>query len=259
VNVGDRWASAFTAAGYAFVGIAHAGRDQASREQMCTHFGVPLTIECAQVKYLHWDRPNDLREVLDYLEAQAVGPLAGMADLDQVLYAGHSAGSGGVSLVGGASRSIYGGVRTAPDPRPKALIGCSMEGEGDDGFTADSFRPIARPHLTLSGVGDTTPEAAAPPRRVPFEVMMPGDKFRFWNTELAARHSTFNHEVDACQNFQSGNGGDPARCDEYLTWLESAALAFADAHLRDLPAAHAWLASDNLATLTGNVVEWDRR
>ena len=166
VNVGAEWGQAFTAAGYLFIGIAHRGRDQASREQMCTHFGVPLTIECAQVKYLHWDRPNDLREVLDYLEAQATGPLAGVADLDKLLYAGHSAGSGGGSIVAGASRLIYGGVRAAPDPRPKAFIGASMEGEGDDGFTADSFRPIARPHLTLSGVGDTTSEATAPPRRV---------------------------------------------------------------------------------------------
>ncbi len=259
VNVGDGWARVFTAAGYLFVGIAHPGRDQASREQMCAHFGVPLTIECAQVKYLHWDRPNDFREALDYLEAQATGPLAGVADLGNVLYAGHSAGSGGGSLVAGASRPIFGAIRTAPDPRPKAFIGCSMEGDGDDGFTADSFRPIARPHLTLSGVGDITPEAPALPRRVPFDVMMPGDKYRFWNTELAARHATFNHEVTACQDFQTTNGGELARCSVYLAWLDSAALAFADAQLRDLPAARAWLASDNLAILSGNVVEWNRR
>ena len=45
------------AAGYLFIGIAHRGRDQASREQMCTHFGVPLTIECAQVNRLWTARP----------------------------------------------------------------------------------------------------------------------------------------------------------------------------------------------------------
>ncbi|MBK7074517.1 MAG: hypothetical protein IPH44_19690 [Myxococcales bacterium] len=259
VNVGAEWGRAFTAAGYLFIGIAHRGRDQASREQMCTHFGVPLTIECAQVKYLHWDRPNDLREVVDYLEAQATGPLAGVADLDKLLYAGHSAGSGGGSIVAGASRLIYGGARTAPDPRPKAFIGASMEGEGDDGFTADSFRPIARPHLTLSGVGDTTPEATAPPRRVPFEVMMPGDKYRLWITELAARHTSFNHEEQSCRDFQTSNGGDVARCAAYTAWVESAALAFADAQLRDRAEAHAWLASDNLTIASGGAAEWARR
>ena len=146
-----------------------------------------------------------------------------------------------------------------PDPRPKAFIGCSIEGPGDDGFTTASFGAISRPHLTLSGVGDSTPEAAAPPRREPFGLMMPGEKYQLWNTEEAARHSTFNHETIDCQNYQANRGADVGRCDTYLTWLDSAALAFADAQLRGSRVAKDWLASDNLVVLSAGAAEWNRR
>jgi len=259
VGVGAEWSRVFTRAGYLFVAIAHTPRTDVSRGALCTHFGITTVEDCARFKYLHWDRPHDVRAVLDYLEEQAVGPLAGMADLGQLLYAGHSAGAGSTSMVAGASRELAGMPRTLPDPRPKAFIGCSIEGPGDDGFTTTSFGAIDRPHLTLSGVGDMTPEAEALPRREPFELMMPGEKYRFWNTEPAARHSTFDHTPMDCRDYQTNRGDDVARCDEYLRWLDAAALAFADAQLRDSQAARDWLASDNLSVLTGGAVEWDRR
>ena len=88
---------------------------------------------------------------------------------------------------------------------------------------------------------------------------MPGDKYRLWITEAAARHTSFNHEEQTCRDFLTTNGGNPARCAAYTAWVESAALAFADAQLRDRPEAHAWLASDNLTIASGGVAEWARR
>lgn len=259
VTAGEEWGHVFTRAGFAFVAIAHRERDDASRLRLCEHFGVTVMADCARVKYLHYDQPNDFREVVDYLEVEAVGPLAGFLDLERLLYAGQSAGSGSTSMIAGASRTIFALPQTISDPRPIAFIGASMEGPLDDGFADDAFDVMARPHLTLSGVGDYTPEAEALPRRLPFERMMPGDKYRVWITDPAARHMTFNHELSPCQDFLSTTGGDPSRCDEHMIWLESAALAFADAYLHDLPAAHAWLASDDFIVLSGGVGEWNRR
>lgn len=259
LRVGDGWRGVFVGAGYAFVGIAHRPRSDDSRGRLCAHFGITDIAECARVKYLHYDRPRDVAAVLDFLEAESVGPLAGFLDLEHVLHAGHSAGSGGGSLLAGATRDLFGMPQMAPDPRPLAFIGASMEGVGDDGFTDTSFDAITRPHLTLSGEGDSTPEAMAAWRRLPFERMAPGDKFRLWITDADARHGTFDHDVAACEDFRTARGVPTAGCELHLAWLESSALAFADAYLRDRAEAHAWLASDAIVTMSGGVVEWSRR
>jgi predicted dienelactone hydrolase len=266
VGVGNEWRDVFVGAGYAFVAIAHTPREEtttarggASRMAMCEHFGVTTLPDCARVKYLHYDRPHDFIAVMDFLEAEAVGPLAGFLDLERVIYAGHSAGTGSTSIVGGATREIYGMPVMRPDPRPIAFLAASMEGVGDDGFPEDGFDAMSRPHLTLSGTGDDTPEAMASWRRLPFERMLPGDKHRLWIDDEQARHETFDHSTDACVTYVTARSGDTTVCDRHLVWLESAALAFVDAHARDRAQAHAWLASDALVTLSGGVVEWSHR
>lgn len=258
-RVGDEWRERFTGAGYAFVGIAHRARSDASRGRLCAHFGITDVGVCAREKYLHYDRPHDLAAVLDHLAAQSTGMLSGALDLGRILYAGHSAGSGSGSIVAGATRSIFGLPQRAPDPRPIAFLGASMEGVGDDGFGEDAFDAITAPHLTLSGAGDETSEATAPPRRLPFERMRPGGKYRLWITDVQARHGTFNHEASACSDYAAARRLDGSRCGAYLVWLESAALAFADAHVRARPEARAWLASDALTVMSAGVAEWSRR
>lgn len=258
-GVGLEWSRVFNSAGYLFIGIAHAPRSDASRASLCMQFGITTVADCARFKYLHWDRPNDVRRVLDWIDEQSRGMFAGVVDRQRMLYAGHSAGAGSTSMVAGASREYNGMARTLPDARPRAFIGFSIEGPGDDGFTETSFGAIARPHLTVSGVGDRTPEAEPLPRRRPFELMMPGDKFRFWNTDAASLHGTFDHNVGPCEDYQTMRGAPVARCAEFYRWMESAALAFADAYLRDRPEAIAWLASDNMAIMSSSAVEWSRR
>ena len=266
LDVGNEWRDVFVGAGYAFVAIAHTPREDtatsrggASRAAMCEHFGITTPPDCARVKYLHFDRPNDFVAVMDFLEAEAVGALAGFLDLDRVIYAGHSAGTGSTSLVGGATREIYGMPVMRPDPRPIAFLAASMEGVGDDGFPEDGFDAMSRPHLTLSGTGDVTPEAMAAWRRLPFERMMPGDKHRLWIDDEQARHESFDHSRDACVTYVTARSGDTSVCERHLLWLESAALAFVDAYARERPEARVWLASDAIVTLSGGVVEWSHR
>lgn len=257
-NVGAEWAEVFNRAGYLVIAVAHAPRSEPSRLAVCTLLGISAT-DCARFKYLHYDRPYDIRRVLDWLEAQSRGAFAGLIDMQRILYAGHSAGSGGTSMVAGASR-VFGGIpRTAPDPRPRAFIGFSIEGPLDDGFTDESFAPIARPHLSVTGVGDTTSESDPAQRRRVFDLVMPGQKYRFWMTDPAAQHGTFDHNVGPCEDYQMRRGQPASRCTEIYAWMESAVLAFADAQLRESAEAAAWLASDRAAVLSNNVVEWSRR
>lgn len=259
-GVGNEWSRVFNAGGYLFIGIAHAPRSEASRAALCAHVGITVAADCARFKYLHWDRPNDVRRVLDWLDEQSRGPMAGVADVRRLLYAGHSAGAGSVSMVAGASREYLAGMpRTQPDPRPRAFIGFSIEGPMDDGFTDASFAAITRPHLSVTGAGDRTAESDPAQRRRAFELMAPMNKFRFWNTDVASLHATFDHSVGPCEDYQRMRGAPVARCEDFYLWMETTALAFADAYVRERPEAIAWLASDNLRTLSNAAVEWSRR
>ncbi|MEZ4394270.1 MAG: acetylxylan esterase [Polyangiales bacterium] len=253
-NVGAGWDAVFTRAGYLFVAIAHSGRDVASRARLCSALGYD-TAGCMTFKYLSWDRPHDLRRVLDWLQEQAVGAQRGNVDLTRIAYAGHSAGAGAALVVAGATREIAGSQRALPDPRPVAFLSCSPQGPGEEGFVEGSFAGVARPHLTLTGAGDDTTGNVAEVRRRPFELMPAGQKYRGWIAEEPARHTIFDFSTSACER----EGGTPERCAQYLDWLSSAGLAFLDAHVAGRPEAAAYLASDALTFLGGGAFEWSRR
>lgn len=258
-NVGVEWSETFARAGFAVVTIAHTPRPPESLQAVCDALGITVAADCERFKYLHHDRPYDVRRVIDWLEEQEAGDFAGVIDLDRMLHAGHSAGAGGGAVVAGATREFNGFTLNAPDPRPRAFIGLSIEGPLDDGFTDGSYVGIDRPHLTLTGVGDTTAESDPAQRRRVFELEPAGGKYRFWVTIPAAQHGTFDLNVEPCEAYQTRVGEPVAVCDEIYPWLVSAVLAFADAQLRDRPEAIAWLASDHIETFSDSVVEWDRR
>lgn len=260
LTVGEEWAAPLVRAGYLVVAIAHVPRDEASRAALCTSLGLSTVAECATFKYLHWDRPHDVRQVIDLLErVNSTGPLAGSLDLSRLGYLGHSAGAGSTEMVAGATRQLGTSVHSLPDPRVKAFVGCSPEGPGDDGFLDTSWDSVTRPYLSLTGVGDETGEATAAMRPQPYQRMPAGEKYLGWITEASARHTTFEHKLDGCVTWQRQRSADVARCETYFGWLEPAALAFFDAQLKGLPAARAYLASDSLRTLSGGVMEWSRK
>jgi predicted dienelactone hydrolase len=267
-GVGAEWARVFTAAGYLVVAIAHRGRDDASRAGLCRALGLDAA-GCATFVHLSGDRPHDVRAVLDWIDEQAApgGALAGAVDRARVAHAGHSAGAGGVMTVAGASRDFAGQLRVLSDPRPLAFIACSPQGPGGNGFVDDSFDAIARPTLVLTGAGDDTNGSLGENRRVLFSRLAPGEKYLGWIADDGARHNTFNFDTDACLQYAAQQGLDPERCQAFLPWLASAALAFLDAEVRghgagDAPArarALAYLASDDLVVLSSGTMEWSRR
>ncbi len=290
--VGTGWGDAFVRAGYTFVAIAHTPRDRASYEALCValdHGGCggssctmdsecPANTPCAEGacrewKNLSYDRPYDFRAVLAEITAAAAPgmPLDGQVDLDRVMYAGHSAGAGGTMVIAGATREIDGDVTLEVDPAPIAFLSCSPQGPGEDGFTEASFTGegcrglapdpslcLTRPHLVLSGVGDDTSDTTSESRRPSFDLApATGQRHRLDILEEAARHETYNLELESCESYSNRNGLDTARCAMHLEWLRSAGLAFADAYVRGDADARAYLASDNLGVWSGGT--WETR
>lgn len=299
-GVGDGVAEHLIEGGYVGVFIAHAPRSGTDLDALCAALGIAqvdcrsgaCTADadcvtggeggvcrdglCARWKHLGWDRPHDVDAVLDWLEAQAAGPLAGMIDVTRIVYAGHSAGAGATMMVAGATRQFAGVDTLLLDGRPTAFVSQSPQGPGDEEFTESSFTGagcnalaidpslcLTRPHLVLSGVGDDTGDSVAENRRRTFDLMPAGDKYLLWLLEEAARHTSFEFEVDACATYAASQMLDPAvypaRCETYLAWLRSALLAFLDAHVRDSATARAYLASENLSVLTESAASWERR
>lgn len=256
-GVGAEWADVFVRAGYAVVAIAHPARSDASWTALCDALGYD-TAGCAQFKWLSWDRPNDFRRTLDWIDEQAAGRYAGVIDPAHLAYAGHSAGAGSVLMAAGAAREYAGAPVELSDPRPIAFMACSPEGPGMDGFVPSSFEGVRGRLLILSGEGDDT-ELLSEARRQVFDLVRPGGARLGWILEVGARHTTYEYKTDACIRQAAEAGIEPARCDVYLEWLRSVALAHFDAELRGSAAARAYLDSDAPVVLSGGAMEWLRR
>ena len=282
------------AAGYVFIAVAHYPRSfetyetlcgaigqsmaqcrggACQRDSDCSNFdgGVCSDAQCRYFKPLNWDRPNDVIALLDRLSDQSMS-LQGKADLSKIVYAGHSAGAGSALMVAGAVRAYGDTVHLIHDSRPIAFISGSPQGPEDDGFAPQSFtgegcRDLAddpslcltRPHFFLTGAGDDTSGHTAEDRRASFSLLPNGDKFLFWNSEEGARHTTFEHKPDSCENYDGPGSVSPDRCQVYLTWQHSSIIAFLDATTLDLEAAREYLNSENVETLSKGAVEWELR
>jgi hypothetical protein len=311
VNVGVGWGEVFNRAGFVTIAIAHDGRGaEAARElclaldfgdcelvscdagDVCTRgtgpdeeFG-PCVADptlgggyCSFIKNLHWDRPNDVRAVLDWVESQtAGGELDGIVDASRIAYAGHSAGAGSTMMVAGAARRYRNTTEDllVMDPRPVAFLSCSPQGPDDAGFTTSSFTRerceelaapddrdgcFTRPHLVLTSRGDGGDDEGEN-RRLSFDLAPDGDRYLGYIAEQAAQHTTFNYETEGCERYSRENalGSDfPERCNTYRLWQRSAALAFLDATLRDSAEAQTYLESDNMSVLSGAALEWIAR
>src|SRR5262245_53362421 len=67
------WSELSARAGYFSISIAHAPRDEASRALLCQSIGMD-TAACKVFAHLNWDRPHDIRVVLDELDRLAAMP-----------------------------------------------------------------------------------------------------------------------------------------------------------------------------------------
>ena len=164
----SEWSITTAEAGFLTVSIAHTPRDgphHHSRRQLCQAMTPPLDdAACEVFKYLNWDRPHDIRAVLDELKRMnAQGQLHGHIDLGRIAVGGHSSGSGGALTVAGALRRFSGLPMDLSDPRPIAFLAFSPQQPGNEGFfdtrfgdAEHSWKHITRPVLIATGDGDNT-------------------------------------------------------------------------------------------------------
>jgi poly(3-hydroxybutyrate) depolymerase len=267
------WSELSARAGYVSISIAHAPRDEASRELLCRSIAID-TASCRLFSHLNWDRPHDIRAVLDEVDRLAATPqLRGQIDTGKVAVGGHSAGSGGAQTVAGAKRNFFGTAGVLSDPRPIAFLAFSPQQPGSSGFFDTHFQhavhswiDMQRPVLTATGDGDDSCDPTPMPgicvgdtpfgRRIGFQRMPAnGNKYQLYIHDADAFHVLFELNAAKCPQMNV----DAAKCDEIVRWLSSAGLAFLDGHVRQLPAALQWLRSDRIEVASGGVAEWQRK
>jgi hypothetical protein len=266
------WSTVTARAGYFSVAIAHAHRDDASRSALCTSIGMD-TETCKLFSHLNWDRPHDIRAVLNEVERMAAGEFRGQIDKDKIAVGGHSAGSGGAQTIAGAQRNFVHPPGSLSDPRPIAFLAFSPQQPGNSGFfdtrfqqPAHSWTDVQRPMLTATGDGDDSCEPADIPgscvgdtpfgRRLGFQRMPAnGNKYHLYVHDADAFHMLFELNAKECPE----KNVDAAKCAEIVRWLSSTALAFLDWHVRQLPAAMQWLQSNRIEQATRGVAEWQRK
>ena len=267
------WSELSARAGYFSISIAHAPRDEASRETLCQSIGMDRAT-CTLFSHLNWDRPHDIRAVLDELDRLAATPqFRGVIDTAKIAVGGHSAGSGGTQSIAGAKRSFLGTPGVLSDPRPVAFLAFSPQAPGNSGFFDTHFqRPghswvdVRRPMLTATGDGDDSCDPLPVPgacvgdtpfgRRIGFQRMpADGNKYHLYIHDADAFHMLFELNAAKCPEMNV----EAAKCGEIVHWLSSAALAFLDGHVRQMPTALQWLQSNNVEQASGGVAEWQRK
>jgi len=267
------WSETTARAGYFTVSIAHTHREPDSRRRLCNAIGIADDATCANFKYLNWDRPHDIRAVLDALELLSTTEFRGQIDPQRVAVGGHSAGAGGALTVAGAQRIFVGPPVELSDPRPIAFLAFSPQQPGSEGFFDTRFQKqrhswidVHRPVLTATGDGDSTCNVGPEPgscigdtpfgRRIGFQRLpADGNKYHLYLHTAEAFHTLFELNAAKCPQL----GVDPQRCGEAVRWLSSAGLAFLDAHVRQVPAALQWLQSNRIEVASGGVAEWQRK
>lgn len=176
---------------------------------------------------------NSLKE----LEAGAEG-LKGKIDSERIGVGGHSFGSHTSLLIAGAKLvgASYDGLS---DPRPKAFFLLSPQGPGGL-LGRDSYKPITRPVLAITGSKDTSAVTSMTPesRKQAYELMAPGDKYLVW---IEGAYHGFGGITGTARY----TGAGPENL-SHQKFVKSSSLAFWDAYLKRDAQAKTWLQSDEL-------------
>ena len=273
LNSMAEWSETTAEAGYLTISIAHTPRSNQERKQLCQSLGITDTNTCEVFKYLHWDRPFDIRAVIDVLERMNLqGKFRGQIAVNHIAVGGHSAGAGGALTVGGALRNFTGMPVSLADPRPVAFLAFSPQQPGTEGFfdtdfqqPSHSWQPMVRPVLIGTGDGDNGCKPIEEPgscqgetpygRRSNFDRMPPGNKYRIYLHDADTFHTLFELSTSNCATL---NVNQP-KCDEIARWLRSVGLAFLDGHVRRNAFARLWLQSNNIEIASKQVAEWSRK
>ena len=217
-NVGNRWGKAINDADFVFVAIAHRGRSDQSRIELC---GAVEVVSCAEFKYLLWDRLNDVALVFDWLEQSAVsGEL--FVDMDRLVYGGHSAGAMAVMVMAGMESPYATGVPMPTDDRPAAFLVASPPGAEENGFEDSAFDGLDRPMLLLTGDGDTTGGTIGADRLALFDLIDSAEVMLISTDSEQVGHTTFDLNTQPCIRA----GGSQPQCREALQALRKTAQLF---------------------------------
>ena len=267
----ETWGTLMAAHGYVVIHVGHSAQTAETIARYCTLAAVPEG-ECVATEdeeatgLLAIGRSYDLAAVLDDLprfSGISVANGGPALDLTRVALAGWSGGTRGPMMLMGAKvrPTTSAPIFTNAHALPRAAIFMSPAGPGfggwyDTGTPGDSsWSELRGPILASTGTNDQKPdkpELTGPIRRSWFPLQPADGKRILLYSNLAVGvggHGTYNlGDVTS----------DDARLRRLSSAIASTARAFLDAALNDDAAARAWLASDNAATLAGDV-DWVRR
>ena len=195
--------------------------------------------------------PGTFSFVIDSLSdiEKRVPELKGKLDRSRIGVGGHSYGAYTAQAIGGAGITMPGESkpRSFADPRVKAVVIMSPQGEGEMGLTSTSWQTMCLPTLLMYGSRDFGTQRRTPTwRSQPFYSSPPGDKY---DVELdGATHFTF------VGPFRKGGRETMLfKCAKLET------VAFWDAYLKGDPSAKDYLHSDALARFSNGGARVDMK
>ena len=210
--------------GYTCVTLTHKGSDAFLLKRGKPLASLRAIIQSTQKDENLVNRPEDISFVIDSLPdiEESVPDLKDRIDPTRLGVAGHSFGAYTALAVAGAVAHLSDGTpRSFQDNRAVCFIALSPPGTSTPGFDAESFRPILRPVLTMSGSQDRglNGEPAAW-RQEAFKRMPLHHKFQI--VLQGAGHMDFND-----RQFDGSRGNT-----RFHPYIEKATLAFWDAYLK---------------------------
>lgn len=239
--LGRHWASH----GYVSVHPQHLGSDDGIFRGATGDFRDALGPDAALA------RPQDVRFVLDRLEAASrePGALQGKLDLRRPGMAGHSFGAWTTLVVAG--QTLPGEGTHFADPRFRAAIALSPSLTENVKETAEeAYKTIRIPLLHMTGTLDDSPIGPFPKaadRRIPFDHIRGAEQYL----------STFDggdHIIFA--GYLAEPGSKEAL---FLDLIREATTAFWDAYLKEDAAAKRWLAEGGYGAALGKAGRWERK
>lgn len=256
------WSEWTVRQGYIVATPAFRPRRRLEQAALCAYQGVTNRDDCDKVNSPSWDRPFDIKAIIDELSAwNAAGSLRGRIDLDRIIVGGHSAGSTATLTVAGAAREFA--ERRYPgsffmDTRPLAFIALSPASPGSSGLFETSFKDqntswddIHRPVLWATGSGDSY-EQFPHGRAIGFGFLPPGGKYKLFVDSVLFGHGSYGDEIDTCGSLRS-----PAACTAFQAAMRSIVFAFLDAYLERRAVALQYLQGGYAAQIVpGNVASW---
>ncbi len=211
------------------------------------------------------NRARDVSLVIDSLrEIEKRHPeLAGRLDRGRIGVGGHSFGAGTATVIGGAALTPPGVTKplSLADKRVACVLALSGQGKGQMGFTADSWKGIRVPFMSMTGSKDMGMNQGGPNwKREAFDGAPSGGKYHVY-IEGATHASFVGNRSDEVRRGLLGRRTNASRASSGAVFgsVKCASLAFWDAHLKRDAAARKWLASDALTTCSRGIAGLSRK